>query len=78
MGVTELVFQLNYFKRKISAILKRHCCHEHCQNIERCQNIVAMLYREHTFIVLRWVITVQKYISKLHINQYLKNCKEPP
>ena len=27
MEVTELIFQLNYFKRKISAILKRHCYH---------------------------------------------------
>ncbi len=31
-----------------------------------------MLYQEHTFIVLRRVITVQKYISKLHINQCQK------
>jgi hypothetical protein len=27
MGVTYVVYELNYFKAKISAILKRHCCH---------------------------------------------------
>jgi hypothetical protein len=27
MGVTYLIFKLNNFKPKISAILNRHCCH---------------------------------------------------
>ena len=27
MGVTKVFFELNQFKRKLAAILKRHCCH---------------------------------------------------
>ena len=27
MGVLDLIFKLNNFKPKISAILKHHCCH---------------------------------------------------
>ena len=27
MGTTDLIFKLNNFKSKISAILKRHCCY---------------------------------------------------
>ena len=38
MGVTELVFQLNYFKGKISAILKRHCCHSNDSYVSFPQN----------------------------------------
>jgi hypothetical protein len=27
LGVTDVVYALNYFKAKISTIMKRHCCH---------------------------------------------------
>ncbi len=55
MGVTELVFKLNYFKGKISAILKRHCCHSNHSHANFFQNLTlqTMPYGEYTFIVLQ-------------------------
>jgi hypothetical protein len=46
LGVTDVVYELNYFKSKISAILKHHCCHSNGS----CVTFVNSLYVYNSFV----------------------------
>ncbi len=72
MGVTQLIFKLNYFKRKISAILKPLPLLPLQRQLRKLfSNLLDhVLLKVHTVIVLQRVVIVQKYRSELHINQY--------
>ena len=48
MGVTDVVYELNYFKAKISAILKRHCCHSNGSSVTFVQKFNWLL-------ILSWI-----------------------
>jgi hypothetical protein len=67
LGVTDVVYALNYFKAKISTIMKRHCCH--CNGICVTFMKIDMLFyiSKMLFVFRQQVILVQKYGSKSQI-----------
>ena len=82
MGVTELVFQLNYFKGKISAILKSQFCHSNDSYVSFFKisgspdHVLLSTYRHCSSMSSNCMSknTDQNAILT-NINQ---NCREPP
>ena len=61
IGVTELVFELNCSKVKISAILKRHCCHSNSGYVTFVKE--SKLFRCHSMQVRSFLFFIKYYLS---------------
>ena len=63
--MTDVFFKLNYFKTKISTILKRHCCHRNDSRVtfvKEFQVFITMLYYiKKAFFAFKQVIIFQTY-----------------
>ena len=60
-GVTELVFDLNCSKVKISTILKRHCCHSNSSYVTFVKE--SKLFRCHSMQVRSFLFFIKYYLS---------------
>ena len=66
LRVTDVIFELNYFKAKISAYLKRHCCHSNdsCLTfVKKIQALQTVFYISVIFFVFQKVTDLNRKFS---------------
>jgi hypothetical protein len=77
LRVTDVIFEsMNNFKAKISAYLKRHCCHSNdsCLTfVKKIQALQTLFYISKIFFAFQ---KIQFLIENLPF--FSKNCVEPP